>query len=477
MKQLNVFFYCLLGMIATEPARATPKPNIVVILMDDVGYGDIGPFGSKVNRTPNLDRMAAEGMKLTSFYSAPVCSAARAQLMTGCYSKRVSIDGVLFPVSSTGLNPEETTIAEVLKQQEYATMMVGKWHLGDQAEFLPTRQGFEHFFGIPYSNDMDGPSEPGSGSREATRPPLPLLRDETVIEAPPVQHSLTERFTEESLGFIRAHREKPFFLYLAHIATHVPLEPGKAFLGKSANGSYGDWIQETDWSVGRILDTLRELKLDDRTLVIFTSDNGPWLSKRSKAGVATPLRGGKFSCWEGGIRVPAIAWMPGRVPAGSVSDAVASTMDLLPTAATLAGGKPPSDHVIDGVDLWPLLSGKSTDSPHEALAYWEGQALAALRLKDWKLLIRPQKEMEQAKLETGPDPGDFKPRLYDLGNDPGETTDIADQHPDIVQRLQEHIHRIAADLGLKGGKAPGIRPAGRVTKPVPLVDHADHDGG
>ncbi len=470
MKPLHYLSLALLTSSHFATAETLAKPNVVIIFMDDVGYGDIGPFGSKLNRTPHLDRMAAEGMTLKSFYAAPVCSASRAQLMTGCYAKRVSISGALFPVSAVGLNPDETTIAEHLKQQGYATMMAGKWHLGDQPEFLPTRQGFDHFFGIPYSNDMGEQISPQPDQK--ARPPLPLLRDDKTIEAPPEQHSLTERFTSESVEFIRSNRQRPFFLYLAHIATHVPLEAGKAFKGKSTNGAYGDWVEEADWSVGQILDALREMKLERNTLVFFTSDNGPWLSKGKNAGVATPLRGGKFSCWEGGVRVPAVACWPGKIPAGSVSDAVVSEMELLPTAVGLAGGTPPADRRIDGKDLWPLLSGKDQESPHDSLFYWDGQWLAAVRSGEWKLQIRPQKEAEHEKAGKKVDVyaiKDFTARLYDLDKDVGETTDLAAQHPAVVKRLQEQIAAMDKDLGIKGDKAPGVRAAGQVANPKPLL--------
>ena len=282
----------------TKPA----KPNFVVILIDDMGYGDIGPFGSKLNRTPNLDRMAQEGVKLTSFYCAPLCSASRAQIMTGCYAKRVGIGDVLFPVKGGGLSAKEKTVADHLKPLGYATMCIGKWHLGDQPEFLPTRHGFDHFFGLPYSNNMDG-----SGKKPDAKnpmPPLPLLRDEKVIEAPPVPDQLTARYTEEAVKFITASKDKPFFLYLPHTAVHAPLQPGKAFQGKSKNGDYGDWVEEVDASVGRVLETLKQLRLDRNTLVLFTSDNGGTGKSYSNA----PLRGKKGSTWEGGLREPTIAW-------------------------------------------------------------------------------------------------------------------------------------------------------------------------
>jgi arylsulfatase A len=471
----------LITLHAADPKPA--KPNFVVILIDDMGYGDIGPFGSKLNRTPNLDRMVTEGMKLTSFYCAPLCSASRAQMMTGCYAKRVGIGDVLFPVKGTGLSASEKTIADHLKPLGYATMCIGKWHLGDQPEFLPTRHGFDHFFGLPYSNNMDG-----SGKKAAAKnamPPLPLLRDEKVIEAPPVQDQLTSRYTEEAVKFITASRDKPFFLYLPHTAVHAPLQPGKEFQGKSKNGDYGDWIEEMDASVGRVLDTLRELHLDKNTLVIFTSDNGGVAKVASNA----PLRGFKGSTWEGGQRASTIAWWPGKIAAGSRSDAVMSEIDVLPTLVRLAGGEVPHDRKIDGLDIWPLLSGQSKASPHDALYYFLWGKLEAVRSGPWKLTVVAQKDgghdesgpgedsggggkkkkKDKASVEAAPE----SPRLYNLDQDIGEKTDVAAQHPDVVKRLQDLIAKMDADLGIDKGKkknaAPGLRPAGRVDNPQPLV--------
>src|SRR4051812_30060538 len=301
-------------LLAAPAAAAEPKPNVVIIFIDDLGYADIGPFGATKQKTPHLDRMAAEGMKLTSFYAAPVCSVSRAQLLTGCYGARVSVPGVYSPAGPQGLHPNEVTIAERLKPLGYATLCVGKWHLGDQPEFLPTRQGFDHYFGIPYSNDMQRTAK-ATGQRV-----VPLLRDDKVAEllTDEQQGKLVERYTGEAVGFIRANKDRPFFLYLPHTAVHTPIHAGKKFRGKSANGRFGDWVEEVDWSVGRVLDTLRELKLDGRTLVVFTSDNGPWLIRGADGGSAKPLRGGKGSTWEGGVRVPTIAWWPGKIAAGSV---------------------------------------------------------------------------------------------------------------------------------------------------------------
>ena len=379
-------------------------PNIVVILIDDLGYGDIGPYGSKINRTPNLDRMAAEGVKLTSFYAAPVCTPSRAQMMTGCYAKRVSMPNVIFPACPTGLSTQEKTVAALLKARGYATMCVGKWHLGDQLEFLPTRHGFDHYLGLPYSNDMGGRAEQAKqkGKKLARRPPLPLVRDAQVIEAPADQDKLTVRYTEEAVKFIADNKDRPFFLYLPHTAVHTPLHPGAAFAGKSANGPFGDWVEEVDWSVGRVLQTLRDLKLDQNTLVLFTSDNGPWLTQGTNGGVAGPLRGGKGSTWEGGMREPTIAWWPGKIPAGTACDAPVSEIDVLPTVVRLAGGQPPTDRVIDGRDIWPLMSGQSKQSPHEALFYFHGNNLQAVRSGPWKLAITPQGEATLEKRPPAP---------------------------------------------------------------------------
>jgi arylsulfatase A-like enzyme len=472
------FTLALLGGLLCRPAPARaaepPKPNFVVILIDDMGYGDIGPFGSKLNRTPNLDRMAAEGMKLTSFYAAPVCTPSRAQMMTGCYAKRVSMPQVIFPACPTGLSAREHTVAGLLKKQGYATMAIGKWHLGDQPEFLPTRRGFDHYLGLPYSNDMGSRTNAAAkkaakkknGGEARLAPPLPLLRDQTVIEAPADQDTLTARYTEEAVKFITANQHHPFFLYLPHTAVHVPLHPGAAFKGKSANGRYGDWVEEVDWSVGRVLDTLRALKLTERTLVLFTSDNGPWLTQGRDGGVAGPLHGGKGTTWEGGMREPTLAWWPGRIPVHSVCDAPLSEMDVLPTLVKLAGGALPADRKIDGKDIWPLLCGQTKTSPHDALFYFNGNTLEAVRSGPWKLAIAPQgtglpKGAAEPVKHTGP-------RLYNLDTDIGELTDVAAQQPEVVARLQKLVQQMDADLGVRG-VGPGVRPPDRVANPQPLL--------
>jgi arylsulfatase A len=459
--------FVLLAALLAAPAPARP-PNVVVIFIDDMGYGDIGPFGATKQRTPHLDRMAKEGMKLTSFYATPVCSVSRAQMLTGCYGARVSVPGVYFPGQSVGLNPSEVTVAERLKEKGYATQMVGKWHLGDQPEFLPTRQGFDHYYGIPYSNDML------KKSAETKVPVVPVLRDEKVAELMDGegQRRLVELYTKEAVDFITRSKDQPFYLYFAHNAVHTPIWPGAAFAGKSQNGRFGDWVEEVDWSVGQVLDTLRAQGLDKDTLVVFTSDNGPWLIKGTDGGSAGPLRGGKGSTWEGGVRVPTLAWWPGHVPAGSVNDAVAATIDLLPTFVSLAGGTVPATPVIDGRDITPILLGQSKESAREAHYYFASYDLQAVRQGRWKLALSPQSEglgKNAAKTAHGL-------RLYDLDAEIGEQTDVAAQHPEVVAKLKALADKMAAEIG---GKTPTARrPAGEVKGAktlYPTVDYVPND--
>jgi len=446
-------------VLGVAPAAQNP-PNIVIIFIDDMGYGDIGPFGATQQKTPCLDRMAKEGMKLTSFYAAPVCSVSRAQLLTGSYGPRINVPAVYMPASAEGLNPEEMTIADHLKKLGYSTMCIGKWHVGDQPQFLPTKQGFDHYFGIPYSNDMQRKSTE-SGLRVT-----PLLRDDKVLEllTDEEQSRIVERYTDEAINFISNNKKKPFFLYLPHTAIHTPIYSGKAFQEKSQNGRVGDWIEEVDWSTGRILDTLRDLKLAENTLVIFTSDNGPWLIKEKDSGSAGPLRGGKGSTWEGGVRVPTLAWWPGKIAPGSAVDAVAGTIDLLPTAVTIAGGTVPEQPIIDGRDISPLLLGKSKDSPREAHYYFSGYNLQAVRQGSWKLAFAPQNETINHPVE--PDANTAQPRLYNLDTEIGEKTNLAAEHPEIVAKLNALAEKMKADLGKPN--APGSRPAGKVENPQPL---------
>jgi len=422
---------------------AAPKerlPNFVIIFTDDQGYQDLGCFGSPDIATPRLDKMAAEGMKFTDFYvAASVCTPSRAALLTGCYAQRVSLPSVLFPGSKVGISDKETTLAEILKTRGYATACVGKWHLGHLPPFLPTRHGFDTYYGIPYSNDMR---------------PTPLLRNEETIEEPATQDTLTQRYTEEAVRFITANKDKPFFLYLPHTMPHVPLFASKEFKGKSKRGLYGDVIEEIDWSVGRILDTLQKLDLDEHTCVVFTSDNGPWLSKGKAGGSALPLRDGKFSAYEGGMREPCIMRWPGRIPAGKVCSEIATTMDILPTFIRLAGAEVPQDRVIDGKDIWPLMAGvEGARSPHEAFFYLRGYAVHAVRAGDWKL------HLPQTRTGKGKPPQKNAAQLYNLREDIGEKNNVADAHPDVVQRLTELAAKCDDDIG-RGGK--NRRPCGRV---------------
>lgn len=453
-----VFTPLLLVAVATA-ADAPKKPNVVVIFIDDLGYADIGPFGATKQKTPNLDRMAAEGMKLTSFYAAPVCSVSRAQLLTGCYGARISIPGVFFPAGPNGIHAKETTVAEHLKELGYATQIVGKWHLGDQPEFLPTKHGFDHYLGIPYSNDMQRVDK-ASGKRV-----VPLVRDEKVEEllTDERQSGIVAKYTAEAVGFIKANKDKPFFLYLPHTAVHTPIHAGEKFRGKSENGRFGDWVEEMDWSVGQVLDTLRELKLDANTLVVFTSDNGPWLSQGKDGGSAKPLRSGKGSTWEGGVRVPTIAWWPGKVAAKSSCDAMAGTIDLLPTIVSVAGGTVPAEPVIDGRDLSGVLFGTAKESGREAHYYFSGYNLQAVRKGPWKLAVMPQNDTDA---KTVVEASEDKPRLYNLADDVGETTNVADKHPKVVEELKGLLTKMTAEIG--GTKPTARRPAGVVANPKTL---------
>ena len=446
----------LISLLLAATSLANEKPNLVLIFIDDMGYGDIGPFGSKLNRTPNLDRMAAEGMKLTSFYAAPVCSASRAQLMTGSYAPRVSVPGVFFPAGKNGLNPEEHTVADYLRESGYATICVGKWHLGDQREFLPTNNGFDGYYGIPYSNDMARTNSTDGRSVH------PLMRDtepEELLENEG-QRRITRLYTEEARKFITANKEKPFFLYMPHTAMHVPLFPHQDFAGKSNNGTYGDWVEEVDWSVGQVLESLKKLGLDENTMVVFTSDNGPWASKGKAGGVAGPLRGSKGCTLEGGVREPTIVRWPGKIAPGSSTDKIAGTTDILPTFVSLAGGTLKSDVKIDGVDISPLLLGKTTESPRKEWYYFQGNNLQAVRSGPWKLALTPQ----SIGMGMKDKPADLaKPmRLYNLDEEIGKVTDVAAANPDVVARLQRLGETMAADI------TENKRPAGVVENPVTL---------
>ncbi|WP_442482329.1 sulfatase family protein [Aeoliella sp. SH292] len=465
-------------------SAAEPKlPNIVVIFIDDMGYADIGPFGAKDYSTPNLDRMAAEGMVLTDFHAATaVCSASRAALMTGCYPERVGIRGAFGPRARQGLNPDEITLAEVCKTKGYATAIYGKWHLGDAPKFLPTRQGFDEWYGLPYSNDMwpqhpdyvDLP--PDAAGRKRGFPALPLYENEQIVNAEVTgkdQAELTTDYTERAVEFIRKNREKPFFLYLPHTMVHVPLFVSEKFKDKSGAGLFGDVVMELDWSVGQVLDTLKECGIDDNTLVIFTSDNGPWLSYGEHAGSAGLFREGKGTMFEGGYRVPCVARWPGKIPAGTKCDELTSTIDVLPTVAALIGAEVPSDRTIDGKNLWPLLTGEAdAQSPHESFyCYYDGE-LRAVRDRQWKLHLPHQyRTLDGRAGGTGGATVEYSQarigeELFDLKNDPGETANVAEKHPEIVERLREMAATARRDLGdtLTKTKGTNKRPPGRIQR-------------
>jgi len=426
------------GTVARQPAA---PPNFIVILADDQGYGDLGSFGHPTIRTPNLDRMAVEGQRWTSFYAAHLCTPSRAQLLTGRLAVRTGlIDGVLFPDSTGGLQPEELTIAEVLKARGYATAAVGKWHLGVLPQYLPTAQGFDSYFGIPYSNDMDQAGGALSAEEKFRRymdPRIeyfnvPLMRNATIIERPAEQSTLTRRYTDEAIQFIKANRSRPFFLYLAPSMPHVPLFRSKEFVGRSARGVYGDVIEELDWNVGRVLDTLRDLKLDGNTLVLYTSDNGPWAPYREHGGSAGPLKGAKSTTWEGGLREPAIFWWPGTIRSGVVTG-IGSELDVLPTLAGLAGVPVPKDRVIDGYDLSGVLR-RNAPSPRDTLFYYGGPTLSAVRHGAYKAYFLVPTSTDG---RGGSAPASTEPQLYNLDQDPSEKYDLAARHPEIVAELRK----------------------------------------
>jgi arylsulfatase A len=425
------------------------KPNFVIIFTDDQGYQDVGCFGSPTIKTPNLDQMAAEGMKFIDFYvAASVCSPSRAALMTGCYPPRVGITKVLFPNDNIGLNPEEITIADILKGKGYTTACIGKWHLGYLPEFLPTSNGFDYYFGIPYSNDMDGVQGKNKSLNRAWQQKdyspwnVPLMRGQYIIERPADQTTLIERYTDEAVKFIGNNKNNPFFVYLAHTMPHIPLFVSDEFYVEDVKKAYKATIEQIDSSIGRIFSALKDAGVDKNTLVVFTSDNGPWLSMKHFGGSALPLRDGKFSTYEGGMREPCIMRWPGRIPAGKVCDKLCGTIDLLPTFAKLAGAEIPADRVIDGRNIFPLMEGSpDAETPHDAYFYYSGNELEAVRSGKWKL----------RRAENNPE-------LYDLQADIGEKTNLADKHPEIVIRLFDIMEQFDSEL-----KA-NARPPGRSSK-------------
>ncbi len=435
----RTFLACTAARALAQPPR---RPNIVIIYADDLGYGDLGCYGHPVNRTPNLDRMAAEGMRFTQFYSAAaVCTPSRAALLTGRLPVRSGLTRVLSPFSTGGVPDSEILLAEALKEAGYSTAIVGKWHLGWQKQFLPARHGFDHYFGIPYSNDMSPPTNPAQ--RWQTAPPTPLLRGDSVIEQEPDQTQITRRYTEEATGWIRvqARSRRPFFLYLPHTMVHTPLHASKRFQGASGRGLYGDVLEELDWSVGEVLRAIREEGADDNTLVMFSSDNGPWLIQKQAGGSAGLLREGKGSTWEGGVREPFIARWPGRIPAGVVSHAFGSTMDLFPTCVKLAGGAPPAGRVIDGEDLGPALFDKRQD--REAMMFhYADTEVHAVRKGPWKLHLATQSPESNRPQSEKQNP----PLLFHLLHDPSEKYNVADSHPHVVKDLLALVERHKAEM-------------------------------
>jgi arylsulfatase len=458
--------------------QSPERPNVIIIFTDDQGYQDLGSYGSPNIRTPHLDQMASEGVRFTDFYAAQaVCTASRAALLTGCYPNRLGISGALMPDSKVGLNLQETTMAEMLKSNGYNTAVFGKWHLGDSPEFMPLNQGFDEYFGIPYSNDM-WPLHPQQGPI-FNFGPLPLYENEKVIDTLTDQSMLTTQITEHSIDFIERNKSNPFFLYVAHPQPHVPLFVSDKFKGKSERGLYGDVIMEIDWSVGQILSALKANDLDENTIVIFTSDNGPWLSYGDHSGSALPLREGKGTALEGGQREPCIIRYPGQLPAGKVVKAPFMSIDILPTIAGLTGSALP-DKPIDGKNAWPLWTGESAESPQEAYYfYYHQNELHGVRYKQWKMYF-PHR---YRTLNGRPGGKDGNPvnyeyltfdeiALYNLETDISETTNVADKHPEVVATIKALADGMRGRLGDRLTDVTGNenREVGRVTETAGTED-------
>lgn len=484
LRIVSAVVLCLISVSLTRAADMA-KPNVVLILADDLGFGDLGVQGAVDFKTPHIDQLAREGRRFTNFYVAqPVCTASRAALMTGCYANRVGLSGALNHTSNIGINADEFLLPELFRNQGYATSILGKWHLGHRNQFLPTRNGFHEFFGIPYSND-NGPLHPVIRGI----PPLPLYENESVIEQDPDQSQFTRRITERAVKFIEQHRDGPFFLYVPHIMPHVPIFASPQFRGRTKRGLYGDVVEELDWSVGEILATLKRLSLDENTLVIFSSDNGPFLSYGDHAGSAKPFREGKLTTFEGGVRVPFIARWVGNIPADTVCNEMATMLDILPTCARLLEATLPRP--VDGREIVPLLHGEpEAKSPHDAFFYYSGDELHAVRSGRWKLHFPHDYLTTAGEPGKGGKPSNFgklQPvaieqsgirgiasrhgyrvekiglSLFDLTSDQGETTDVSAAHPEIVTKLTTLAEQARADLGdsLTGRRGAGLRPVGQ----------------
>lgn len=479
IRQTFTSFLFFLFTFTSASFAADAKPNFIIVFTDDQGYGDLGSFGSKTIKTPHLDRLAEEGRKFTNFLVAsPVCTPSRAALLTGSYPKRVGMhQHVLFPASTKGLNPEEHTIADHLKQQGYATAAFGKWHLGHHPETLPRQNGFDTYYGIPYSNDMNHPDNKGKpkGGWEGmdilwkdpestlTKWKTPLIEDEEIVELPVDQRTITRRCTNKAVAFIEKNREKPFFVYLPYSMPHIPLYVPEDVRDPDPKRAYINTIEHIDTEVGRVFDKIRELDLTENTYIIFTTDNGPWLTFKHHGGSAGPLREGKGTTFEGGQRVPCIMWAPGRIPAGTVCDEVAGTIDLLPTIAALTNTPLPNDRKIDGLDISTLLTSDAESPRNEFLYYTSRGIIEGIRQDKWKLLVKKpgnrrngkgkgKGKQQSAKAVTKPEV-----MLFDLDADMGEQNNLADANPEVVEKLQARMLELDAEIE-KNARPTWVKP-------------------
>ena len=468
----NILAFCLCLLTIQKGLSQDNHPNIIIIFADDMGYGDLSCYDNELTKTPNIDSLAEEGIRFTDFYAgASLCTPSRAALLTGTYPVRNSMatnyrgECVCFPVDEMGLNPEELTIAELLKQKDYKTALIGKWHLGDQKEFLPTRQGFDYYYGVPYSNDTNAGRFKWRGNNQTyDQPEIPLLRNEEVIEQPVVQSNLTQRYTVEATKFIKENKKNPFFLYYAHTMPHSPIVSNDKFRGKSKNGLYGDVIEEIDWSVGEIVKTLKKQGILENTLIIFASDNGaPKTYKEASNG---PLSGFKGTHMEGGYRVPMVVSWKGRLPEGKTSNAISSVMDFMPTIAHIVGADLPKDRIIDGMNIYELfMNPENTESPHAYFAYYLMDQMKAIRVGDWKLNLPLEGYINMWAKDLGP----RKAELFNLKTDIGEKNNLSEKFPNKVEEMMTLARVAKSWIGDRDKPTPNTRPAGFVEKPLPLL--------